>query len=230
MDLHRESIGSQQSWFKTTIPPDVLREIMAKTMLISYVDTTHEMDPQSPIFEEKSKLDMTPLRLSHVCVYWRTLANSCSFLWTSISVMDTAVTSPELLELWLDRGKNRPISIYLRQVNPTHSTRHNLRRALTILGTHVHRWKALSIHLDLRRHRHRSVPPFLDILRVLLQRSQMTLLHSLDVTVNIPPYLGHYQVRLIFLSMATANITPDPPNPMGSAKASIYHHILCRHL
>ncbi|KAF8155677.1 hypothetical protein B0H34DRAFT_860000 [Crassisporium funariophilum] len=208
MDLHR-STGPQQPWINTTIPTDVLCEIMVQTKLISEVDTTHETQTKSPIFYEKSKLDMTPLRLSHVCAYWHTMAKGLSSLWNSISIMDTAATSPELLTLWLDRGMGQPIFIYLCQVNPIDSTRDNLRRALTILGPHVHRWKSLSIHLDLQLRRRNLVPPFLDILRALLQHSQLTLLQSLDVKVSIPMCVSDSIAVKLYQLLCPASPTLD---------------------
>ncbi|KAF8155675.1 hypothetical protein B0H34DRAFT_505551 [Crassisporium funariophilum] len=112
MDPHRLT-GSHQPSINITIPADVLCEIMVQTKLICDVDTADEQDVECAIFDKKSKLDMTPLRLSHVCASWRTLANGLPSIWNSISIMDKAETSPELLELWLDRGVGQPISIYL---------------------------------------------------------------------------------------------------------------------
>ncbi|KAF8155670.1 hypothetical protein B0H34DRAFT_808710 [Crassisporium funariophilum] len=181
MDSHILT-GPQRPWINMILPADVLCEIMVQTKLISNVDTTDEQDPQSPIFDEKSKLDMTPLRLSHVCASWRTLANGLPALWNSISVMDKAKTSPELLKLWLDRGMDHPITIYLRQVIAAESTIDNLLWALLILGPHMHRWKSLTIHLDpgiISAEMHK-------MLRKLLKRSQLTLLQSLDVKATKP--------------------------------------------
>ncbi|KAF8155667.1 hypothetical protein B0H34DRAFT_859994 [Crassisporium funariophilum] len=186
MDPHRLT-GSQQPSINITIPADVLCEIMVQTKLISNVDTTDEQDPQSPIFDEKSKLDMTPLRLSHVCASWRTLANGLPSLWNSISIMGKAKILPELLESWLDRGMDCPITIYLRQMDATESTIENLLSALSILGPHMHRWKSLTIHLDPKM---LIAKPILDRLRALLQHSRLTLLQSLDVKAMKPIWAG----------------------------------------
>ncbi|KAF8155663.1 hypothetical protein B0H34DRAFT_714258 [Crassisporium funariophilum] len=174
MDPQRSS-GSQQPWINSTIPAEVLCEIMLTTALICDVDTTHEQaHTNAALFEEKAALDMTPLLLSHVCAYWRALATSLPSLWTNISVMST--TSNQPLELWLARGRALPISISLRL--GAHSLRmvKSITRALTILGPYAHRWKALSIHIGY----HIVNSPIDDMLRMILKRSTLSALTTLD--------------------------------------------------
>ena len=129
----------------TTLPEELLREVF-----LHCLPTVEFICPSRT---------SAPLLLCQVCCAWRASAIATPELWASISVgshFDRFGRFPrvELLELWLERAKNRPLSISCGQYGveelPASSIGHGLAEEeftnfFRILFGHIAQWKSLRL-------------------------------------------------------------------------------------
>ncbi|KAJ7608178.1 hypothetical protein FB45DRAFT_1067565 [Roridomyces roridus] len=90
--------------------------------------------------------------LSHICSYWRAVALSTPGLWTALSFQGSARgrrDAPALVGLWLERAKDRPISVrydYEGGLEGTLEQAHVAMRIFKLLLLHRNQWKEAHLH------------------------------------------------------------------------------------
>ncbi|KIK01242.1 hypothetical protein K443DRAFT_575898 [Laccaria amethystina LaAM-08-1] len=86
--------------------------------------------------------------LCHVCSYWRPLASSISSLWSSLCVIWPKMGYVHLVQLWLEKSRSCPLSLYLAQY---HSSDCNdiaaMRSILELCIATAPRWREISLSL-----------------------------------------------------------------------------------
>ncbi|KAJ7678731.1 hypothetical protein B0H17DRAFT_1206653 [Mycena rosella] len=97
--------------------------------------------------DEPSTLVLDPLILSQVCGHWRSVSLSIPMLWATIWVDRPRVAHVAMVKLWIERSRNCPLSINLRQTDPKSclsfptTTEHDLTdQIFGLLVPHLHRW------------------------------------------------------------------------------------------
>ncbi|KAJ7122007.1 hypothetical protein C8R43DRAFT_1076503 [Mycena crocata] len=112
--------------------------------------------------EEPSSLVLDPLIVSHVCGHWRAVSLSIPMLWATIWIDRPRVAHISMVELWLKRSRNCPLSINLRQTDPKSclsmpsSVEHDLTDDLfSLLVPHLSRWHTVDV--DFRTDTQRSL-------------------------------------------------------------------------
>lgn len=97
-------------------------------------------------------LNSGPLLMTHVCSSWRTIAINKPNLWTHICVTiesdDIKRGWPALVQLWVERSKNMPLSIRIQE-SETHDYRKQPHSVffgvLDILSTRCLQWKSVEL-------------------------------------------------------------------------------------
>ncbi|KAJ7678732.1 hypothetical protein B0H17DRAFT_103074 [Mycena rosella] len=136
------------------LPADVLGEIFMWSLC---TNGFHSLT-------ERGCLMLEPLTLSHVNSRWRDVAISTSRLWSTIWVDRPREANVPMVELWLERSRQCPLIIYLRQTAPLPpgsqlpSVSDPREYELTdeiflLLGQHLHRWKRVTFLLYKQTHR-----------------------------------------------------------------------------
>lgn len=119
------------------LPVELLMEIF------NYLPNDGQMDIKS-----------TPLRLSHVSSYWRSLIRSMPFMWATMrcSIRRGDVTAKVALEsLWLKRSCQVPLRIMLKETESwayTSSSAPNKHPLLNLLLQNSHRWQSLTLSVS----------------------------------------------------------------------------------
>lgn len=97
----------------------------------------------------------TLLSISHVCSFWRSLAIKDAYLWTCIEISLEKECSTSgllsLIELWVDRSKNLPLTFsFLQQGTWTDAFPANpgFLPILNLLISQSHRWRKAAIQYD----------------------------------------------------------------------------------
>ncbi|KAL0947423.1 hypothetical protein HGRIS_013535 [Hohenbuehelia grisea] len=118
----------------------------------------------------------TPMALMQVSSAWRNVAISTSKLWSSLYIMvsnDNHVKSAQLMRVWLERSKQRPISLFLCASNASLA---NLSEVYAMVVSNIHRMKHLRLSLPFFDRTPlikllNSGAPFLEELEVRLSRN-----------------------------------------------------------
>ncbi|KAJ7213097.1 hypothetical protein GGX14DRAFT_393293 [Mycena pura] len=127
------------------LPPDILTEIFMNCLC---------HDGFRPL-SERGRLLVEPLTLSHVSSRWRRVAMSSGALWASIWVDRPREAHIPMVELWLERSRQCPLVLYLRQTQAlspgqpfTDPREYDLtENILRRLKKHLHRWKRVTFFL-----------------------------------------------------------------------------------
>lgn len=97
--------------------------------------------------DEQSDLVLEPLTISHVCGHWRAVSVSIPMLWATIWIDRPRAAHISMVQLWIERSRNFPLSINLRQTDPKSclsvptSTEHGLTDEIfALLVPQLHRW------------------------------------------------------------------------------------------
>jgi hypothetical protein len=127
------------------LPSDILGEIFIWCLCANGFQSLNE----------PGRLSLEPLTLSHVNSRWRDVAISTSSLWSTIWVDRPREAHVPMVALWLERSRQCPLVLYLRQTVPPlpgqqpSSTADPREYALTdeillLLGKHLRRWKRIT--------------------------------------------------------------------------------------
>ncbi|KAJ6594619.1 hypothetical protein B0H19DRAFT_1096250 [Mycena capillaripes] len=103
----------------------------------------------------RGRLPLEPLTLSQVSSRWRDVALSTPSLWTTIWVDRPREVHIPMVELWIERSRQCPLVLYLRQTPPPPTGQQPspfedareyelTEKILLILGDHLHRWKRIT--------------------------------------------------------------------------------------
>ncbi|KAJ7466947.1 hypothetical protein FB451DRAFT_402416 [Mycena latifolia] len=99
---------------------------------------------------EPSTLVLDPLILSHVCGHWRSVSLSIPMLWATIWIDRPRASHISMVKLWIERSRNFPLSINLRQTDPKSclsvpsTSEHDLTDEIfSLLVPHLHRWHSV---------------------------------------------------------------------------------------
>ncbi|KAJ7504679.1 hypothetical protein B0H11DRAFT_2347342 [Mycena galericulata] len=96
----------------------------------------------------------SPLFLGHICHKWREIAVSTPSLWTTISLTLADITSPDsrlrLLEIWLARSRDCPLSISLIDDGPWPDAVSIANQFVAAIVPHCRRWHALQLKMRFR--------------------------------------------------------------------------------
>lgn len=94
----------------------------------------------------------SPFPLSQVCQEWRNIVINSASLWTSICVYEPSRKHLYRLELWLERSRNRTLSILIKEsVQPSMEELEATGLIIGMLSQHRRRWFDVSFQL--------AVPP-----------------------------------------------------------------------
>jgi hypothetical protein len=142
------------------LPPELLAEIFVHCL------PSRSWVPESPRIYE------APMLLCQVCSYWRELAISLPFLWSSLrgymDVSNRAQLSHLLLyQLWIERSRTRPLSLYIDLDSSDPSTSF----LMNLFLAEIHRWGDIVFYFDYR--------PAKDFFAIDGRRAH--LLHSLSI-------------------------------------------------
>ncbi|KAF8995753.1 hypothetical protein BDQ17DRAFT_1430145 [Cyathus striatus] len=119
-------------------PPEIIEEIFANACIIDFDGLSQPT---------------TPLKLGSVCKAWREIAWSIPQLWSDIIITASPLTRTqlELLNMWLQNSRARPLSICLNPVDdfttPAEWDRNPPTSALRELVKHCERWEYLDIFI-----------------------------------------------------------------------------------
>ncbi|KAJ7646555.1 hypothetical protein FB45DRAFT_890768 [Roridomyces roridus] len=128
------------------LSPEVLGEIFLWCLPTDGFQST--LDPP--------RLSLEPLTLSHVSSRWRTVSLSTPSLWSTIWVDRPQDAHISMVELWLERSRAYPLTLYLRQTVPlvagqqsfAHPFEFDLTEEILImLAMHLDRWKRVTFLL-----------------------------------------------------------------------------------
>lgn len=128
----------------TSLPPEITTEIFLRVcgpqLLVDHLpdNATHEMSFIYPLF------------LGKICKDWRTIAWNCPLLWNVIHIplnSDRYTTQLQLLEEWIGRTSDCPLSIYLdiHDAERLWSGTDHLREMFCLLVKHSLRWENIDI-------------------------------------------------------------------------------------
>ncbi|KAJ7782563.1 hypothetical protein DFH07DRAFT_326183 [Mycena maculata] len=123
------------------LPVELLGEIFSWTL-----------DDWGLMSDEQSNLILEPLTISHVCGHWRSISISIPQLWATLWIDRPRAAHVSMVELWIERSCNSPLSINLRQTDPksclslTTSAEHELTdNIFALLVPHIHRWHTVDL-------------------------------------------------------------------------------------
>ena len=129
----------------TLLPPEILGEIFKHYV---YDDNNPDWLPASTRIAAHTKARTTALTLCHVCSSWNSLASSDSSLWSSLCVMWPTKNMVHLVQLWLDRSKSQPLSLFLGEHPFGEGGSTPVREILALFISHAHRWQAITLGLN----------------------------------------------------------------------------------
>ncbi|KAJ7042925.1 hypothetical protein C8F04DRAFT_1075282 [Mycena alexandri] len=140
LSIHQPDGRANPAPHITTLPPELLAEIFLN-FLPRY--------PESPPCAGR----LSPLLLCRICRQWRMVALSTPTLWRAISLDfletdDLRIQKIELLENWVSRSGNCPLSVSIRIANPFHRL---LDRLLHAVMTHCERWQHVTLYIPSSR-------------------------------------------------------------------------------
>ncbi|KAJ7466948.1 hypothetical protein FB451DRAFT_1259604 [Mycena latifolia] len=127
------------------LTPDVLGEIFVWCLATNGFQALNE----------RGRLMLEPLTLSHVNSRWRDVAICTPTLWSTVWVDRPREAHVPMVELWLERSRQCPLIIYLRQTAPlppgsqlpsiSDPREYELTdEILLLLGEQLHRWKRVT--------------------------------------------------------------------------------------
>ncbi|KAJ7019200.1 hypothetical protein C8F04DRAFT_1052036 [Mycena alexandri] len=121
------------------LPVEVLGEIFSWTL-----------GDWGTMTDEGSSLNLEPLTISHVCGHWRAVSLSMPMLWATIWIDRPRAAHIPMVKLWIERSRNCPLSINLRQTDPKScltfptSTEHDFTDEIFgLLIPQLHRWQTI---------------------------------------------------------------------------------------
>ncbi|TFK27303.1 hypothetical protein FA15DRAFT_666593 [Coprinopsis marcescibilis] len=126
------------------LPPEILGEIF-----LYYLQATEGAPtPTGRTFGNVSAYDgatTSPITLSHVCSYWRSLSLSTPTLWSTISVSLPTPHDIPILETWLSRSMDLPLELLVAQGLGMGSV---IQQIVQMFIKEKHRWKRIHLQLD----------------------------------------------------------------------------------
>jgi hypothetical protein len=94
----------------------------------------------------------SPFHLSHVCRYWRVVANSENALWSSIVIMKPSRHHAYRTALWMARVGTHPLDVTVVQSdNPDVEEEDATNQLVRILAERIRTWRSLQFHFNGRR-------------------------------------------------------------------------------
>jgi hypothetical protein len=102
--------------------------------------------------ELTSSWAVTPLFVGAICSAWRSIAWGTPQLWTSIALLytkDTAEKLPEMLDYWLSKSGELPLSVTLVG-NGFHTVTYETFDVIKVIATYARRLHALDLYLPRR--------------------------------------------------------------------------------
>ncbi|KAJ7937757.1 hypothetical protein B0H13DRAFT_1852393 [Mycena leptocephala] len=136
-----------------TLPNEIVSEVFLQR-IDSYGGSA--LNPASPLF------------LGHICHKWREIAVSTPSLWTTISLTLADITSPDnglrLLEIWLARSRDCPLSISLIDDCPWPHAVSFANQFVAAIVPHCRRWHALQLKMRSRHYSNFQRAPKLEML------------------------------------------------------------------
>lgn len=125
-----------------TIPPELVGEIFTKCL----------EDGKDPIYKSvpsvTTKSEVSPFTLSYVCRRWRNFALSTPTLWSSVSLYEPKMAHIPLVDLWLQRSGNCPLSLTLLQTGKRENLHHeSAEKIISLFIRHLGRWKDIYFRL-----------------------------------------------------------------------------------
>ncbi|KAJ7910958.1 hypothetical protein B0H13DRAFT_592242 [Mycena leptocephala] len=121
------------------LPVEILGEIFSWTL-----------GDWGPMTDEPSALVLEPLTISHVCGHWRSVSLAMPMLWATLWIDRPRAAHLSMVQLWIQRSRNCPLSINLRQTDPKSclsfptSTEHDLTDDIfLLLLPHLRRWQTI---------------------------------------------------------------------------------------
>ncbi|KAJ7457067.1 hypothetical protein FB451DRAFT_1564453 [Mycena latifolia] len=112
-----------------TIPTEITAQIFAHCL------------PSSP---SRPKIDRAPLILGRICRNWRNFALDSPELWASLQI-DRAGIPVDLVEIWLSRARNFPLTLVLR-VSVSHNN-WDPEPYINILQRHAQTWRDVTLEV-----------------------------------------------------------------------------------
>ncbi|KAF8903950.1 hypothetical protein CPB84DRAFT_1706698 [Gymnopilus junonius] len=197
LHLLKERINDLYSPFVRLLPPEIVSEIFI--FCLPVFDSTEE----SPSSQGTS----TPLRIGAVCSAWRRIAWSTPSIWATLVFHLTSslniVNQTILLEEWLSRSGQLPLSIRLSSSEEVSWVGISSEGMMKVIAQHAPRWRQVDIRLPSACFR--FLPPCDDA-------ENFPLLHSLTLKppggqgdrvhkVNIPesPQLRYLSLSCLYL-------------------------------
>jgi hypothetical protein len=119
------------------LPPELLAEIFVHCL------------PSPSWMPERPRVNEAPMLLCQVCSYWRELAISLPFLWSSLhgylDVSNRAQSWRVLLyQLWIERSRTQPLFLYINP-NSSDPTTSSL---MHLFLAEIHRWGDVGFHFN----------------------------------------------------------------------------------
>lgn len=144
----KRNINDQYSPFLLCLPVEIISEVFSFCL---------------PTFDPKSDIPnpgdaFTPFVFGAVCASWRRIAWSTPMLWSTLTFRLTSPlnihTQVNLLEEWLARSGQLPLSIRLTSSDDFSWTGVSSEGVIQAIRKHAHRWHDLIIHLPSSCYRH----------------------------------------------------------------------------
>ncbi|KAF8971250.1 hypothetical protein BDZ97DRAFT_1788539, partial [Flammula alnicola] len=211
------------------LPDDILAEILTHSVVCSHsyskVEQTGERCTPSP--EDRSKVTSIhhhccistpdPLLLSQVCSRWRGLILHTPRLWDSIAIISyPGAHQLQLLQLWLARSGQLPISIFFlhhRCAEVRSGFLQSFRSLFQLLSSHAARWRAI----DLSIYKYEGADTLARIGEFITPNSLKSLESvSVNITGRDPPFVDDF-ARILFQSSSL--------HALKWGSASIYHRV-----
>ncbi|PPQ91916.1 hypothetical protein CVT25_001287 [Psilocybe cyanescens] len=144
----KKRINDMYSPFLLLLPVEIISEIFS--FCLPTFDPKNDMHTPADSF--------TPFVFGAVCTSWRRIAWSTPMLWSSLTFRLTSPlnihTQVSLLEEWLARSGQLPLSIRLASSDDFSWTGISSEGVIKTIRQHAHRWRDLIIHLPSSCYRH----------------------------------------------------------------------------
>ena len=95
----------------------------------------------------------SPVTISHVCRHWRDVSLSMATLWSSLRILRPDVDLIPMIQLWLARAGDCPLSLSLRQGEDEDHAHVAVEKILSLLLSRAHLWKVVDFRLSSSVHK-----------------------------------------------------------------------------
>ncbi|RDB19525.1 hypothetical protein Hypma_013660 [Hypsizygus marmoreus] len=144
-------LGSNDNSSKQDLLPPINRipvEILAE-VFFRFLEIPSDYFPDRPMLAVTSRCMANPFILGHVCIHWRAVALSTPTLWSSLAIHKPASWMAPMVQIWLQRAKNCPLSLYLYvHCKPSRPEIVGADAILPLFVMCLPRWKNVTFYLN----------------------------------------------------------------------------------